>query len=167
MTLAERLSEYISACFTGLWLQSHEHEDAIAEIAELCRKENWHLAIWDVEQGLQIPGQANGQALDAGGSDPLAAIRAINALAAPNSSAILVLVNFHRFLNSPEIIQAVAKQILAGKNNRTFLVILSSLVQIPPELEKQIIVVEHELPTREQLRKIMFRDCYRGGGTTR
>ena len=156
MTLAERLSEYISACFTGLWLQSHEHEDAIAEIAELCRKENWHLAIWDVEQGLQIPGQANGQALDAGGSDPLAAIRAINALAAPNSSAILVLVNFHRFLNSPEIIQAVAKQILAGKNNRTFLVILSSLVQIPPELEKQIIVVEHELPTREQLRKIMF-----------
>lgn len=156
MTLAERLSEYISACFTGLWLQSHEHEDAIAEIAELCRKENWHMAIWDVEQGLQIPGQANEQALDAGGSDPLAAIRAINALAAPNSSAILVLLNFHRFLNSPEIIQAVAKQILAGKNNRTFLVILSSLVQIPPELEKQIVVVEHELPTREQLRKIMF-----------
>ena len=75
MTLAERLSEYISACFTGLWLQSHEHEDAIAEIAELCRKENWHMAVWDVEQGLQIPGQANGQALDAGGSDPLAAIR--------------------------------------------------------------------------------------------
>ena len=99
----------------GLWLQSHEHEDAIAEIAELCRKENWHMAIWDVEQGLQIPGQANEQALDAGGSDPLAAIRAINALAAPNSSAILVLLNFHRFLNSPEIIQAVAKQILAER----------------------------------------------------
>ena len=89
-------------------------------------------------KGLQIPGQANGQAQDAGGSDPLAAIRAINALAAPDGSAILVLVNFHRFLNSPEIIQAVAKQILAGKNNRTFLVILSPLVQIPPELEKQI-----------------------------
>ena len=34
--------------------------------------------------------------------------------------------------------------------------ILLSPVQIPPELEKQIVVVEHELPTREQLRKIMF-----------
>jgi hypothetical protein len=31
MTLAERLSEYVRACFTGLWVQSHEHDDAIAE----------------------------------------------------------------------------------------------------------------------------------------
>ncbi len=156
MTLTERFSEYISACFTGIWLQSHEHEDAIAEIGDLCRKENWHIAVWDVEQGLQIPGQTGAAPLEAGGSDPLAAIRAINALAKSDSSAILVLVNFHRFLNSAEIIQAVAKQILAGKNNRTFLVILSSQVQIPPELEKQIVVVEHELPTREQLRNLIF-----------
>ena len=156
MSLSEQLSEYISACFTGLWVQSYEHEDAISEIAELCRRENWNLAIWDCEQGLQIPGQTNGQTQDTGGSDPLAAIRAINALATPEGSAILVLVNFHRFLNSPEIIQAIAKQIHAGKNNRTFLVILSPLVQIPPELEKQVIVVDHELPTREQAEKIIF-----------
>jgi hypothetical protein len=114
------------------------------------------LAIWDCEQGLQIPGQANRQTQDAGASDPLAAIRAINALATPEGSAILVLVNFHRFLNSAEIIQAVAKQIHAGKNNRTFLVILSPLVQIPPELEKQIVVVEHELPNSEQVRNLIF-----------
>ena len=84
----------------------------------------------------------------------------------PNGSAILVLVNFHRFLNSPEIIQAVAKQILAGKNNRTFLVILSPLVQIPPELEKQIIVVEHELTDPGATEKFNFWDCNRGGGET-
>ena len=159
MNLNHRLSELIEACFTGLWVQSCEHEDALAEIAEMCRRENWHMATWDVAAGLQIPGQANGQAQDAGGSDPLAAIRAINALATPNGSAILVLVNFHKFLNSPEIIQAVAKQILAGKNNRTFLVILSPLVQIPPELEKQILVVEHELPTREQVKNIFSSIC--------
>ena len=39
MNLNDRLSELISACFTGLWVQSHEHEDAMAEIAELCRRE--------------------------------------------------------------------------------------------------------------------------------
>ena len=37
MTLAERLRELIDACFTGLWVQSHEHDDAFAEIARLCR----------------------------------------------------------------------------------------------------------------------------------
>ena len=58
MTLAERLSEYIQACFSGIWVESHEHEDALAEIAQLCRRENWRLAVWDLEQGLQVRGTA-------------------------------------------------------------------------------------------------------------
>ena len=81
MTLTQRLTEYISACFTGLWVNSHEHDDALAEIAQLCRDQNWRLAVWDIASGLQIPGQNN--PTDAGGSDPLAAIRSINAMASP------------------------------------------------------------------------------------
>ena len=131
MSLAQQLAEYISACFTGLWIESHEHDDALAEIAQMCREQNWRLAVWDIERGLQIPGQANGQPADAGGNDPLAAIRSINALASADSSAILVLVNFHRFLQSAEIVQALAQQISAGKQNRTFIVILSPVVADP------------------------------------
>ena len=86
MSLTQTLNEYISACFTGLWVQSHEHEDALTEIAHLCRDHQWRLATWDIAQGLQVPGQS-GEA-DAGGSDPLAAIRSINALASPDSSAM-------------------------------------------------------------------------------
>ena len=56
MTLSERLVEYISACFTGLWIESHEHPDALIEIARMCRDQNWRLASWDVDRGLQIPG---------------------------------------------------------------------------------------------------------------
>ena len=44
MSLTERLSEMVRACFTGLWIESHEHEDALAEIAQLCRNEEWRLA---------------------------------------------------------------------------------------------------------------------------
>ena len=128
MSLTQRLTEYISACFTGLWVESHEHDDALAEIAQMCRDQNWRLATWDVERGLQIPGQANGQAADAGGNDPLAAIRSINALASADSSAILVLVNFHRFLQSAEIVQALAQQISSGKAIARFVVILSPVV---------------------------------------
>jgi len=155
MTFGERISEYVSAAFTGLWIQSFEHEDALVEIAQMCRQENWRLALWDIDAGLQIPGQVNGESVDAGGNDPLAAIRALNALASPDSSALLVLVNFHRFINNPEVIQATAKQIAAGKNNRTFVVVLSPVVEIPVELEKQFIVVEHELPNREQARNLI------------
>ena len=80
MTLTQRLTEYIAACFTGLWIQSAEHDDAIAEIAQMCRQENWRCAVWDVERGLQLPSQSNGQLADAGGTDPLAAIRLLSRL---------------------------------------------------------------------------------------
>jgi hypothetical protein len=154
MSLSKQLTEHISACFSALWVQSFEHEDALREIAQMCREQNWRLASWDVEQGLQIPGQGNGQPTDAGGSDPLAAIRSLNALASPDSSAILVLTNFHRYLASPEIVQALARQIALGKANRTFVLILSPILSIPIELEKLFAVIEHELPHREQIEEI-------------
>ena len=154
MQLSQQLTEYISACFTGLWIRSHEHEDALAEIAALCRDEDWRMAVWDIDQGLRLAGGSGGDNADAGASDPLAAIRSINALASDDSSAILVLVNFHRFVNSAEVIQALARQIMAGKQNRTFIIVLSPIVQIPTELEKQMVVIEHELPGRDQLEEL-------------
>jgi len=152
MTLSQRLREYIAACFTGLWVESHEHEDALTEISQLCRQENWRLATWSIDQGLKIAGQTAG--VDSGTNDPLAAIRSLNALAGADSSALLVLVNFHRFLNSAEVVQTLATQITAGKQNRTFVVILSPVVQIPTELEKAFAVIEHELPDRDQIEQI-------------
>ena len=151
MSLTERVSEYVRACFTGIWIESHEHDDALAEMAALCRQENWRLAVWDVDRGLQVSGQ---QATDAGGNDPLAAIHSLGPLAAPDSSALLVLVNFHKFLNSAEVVQALARQISVGKQQRTFVVVLSPVVQIPVELEKLFVVIEHELPSRGQLEEI-------------
>ena len=152
MSLVQNLVEYISACFTGLWVQSHEHEDALREIAEMCREQQWRLAVFDIDRGLQLPGQTGGQ--DVGGNDPLAAIRAINALAAPDTSALLVLVNAHRYLQSAEIVQALAQQIISGKQSRTFCIVLSPLLQVPVELEKLMAVVEHDLPDRQQLEAI-------------
>ena len=154
MTLSERLVEYISACFTGIWIQSAEHDDALSEIAQMCRQENWRLAVWDINSGLRLSGQGDDQPADAGGSDPLAAIRALSALTAPDSSAILVLQNFHRFLQSAEIVQALAQAITAGKQTRAFVVVLSPLVEIPIELQKLFVVLEHDLPDRRQIEEI-------------
>ena len=150
MSLTERLGEYVRACFTGIWIESHEHQDALVAIAQLCRQEQWQLATWDIEQGFQIPGAE----IETTGNDPLAAIRSVNRLATSDGTSILVLQNFHRFLQSAEIVQAIAQQIVAGKQNRTILVVLAPVVQLPIELEKLFVVIEHELPNREQLAEI-------------
>jgi len=148
-TLTESLREYIAAAFPGLWVQSAEHDEALREIPALAAAEKWSLAVWDIDRGLQVGGNTA-----PGASDPLAALRALPALAKADSSAVLVLPNFHKFLGSPEIIQAMAHQLQTGKQNRTFVVVLSPIVQIPVELEHQFVVLEHALPDREQIQKI-------------
>src|SRR6516162_10944284 len=154
MTLAERLSEFVRAAFTGLWVQSSEPDDAIAAIAQLCRQQGWNLAAWDIDRGLNLHGRAteSGTAISAG--DPLSAIRALGAMANPEGTAILVLRNLHKFLGNIEVLQALDSAIAAGKTARTFVVVLSPVVQIPVELERQFVVIEHDLPGRDQLERI-------------
>ena len=149
MTLSNALREYIAAAFPGIWVESHEHEEAIREIAALCKEQKWSMATWDIDTGLQ---SGAGAALAA--PDPLTAVRALANMAVPDSSVLLVLPNYHKFLGSPEIIQCLANALQAGKTRRTFIVILSPIVQLPVELERQFVVIEHHLPGREQLQKI-------------
>ena len=150
MSLTNKLSELVAACFTGIWIESHEHQDAVVEIAALCREQQWNLATWDVDQGMVITGTDN--SVDA--ADPLAAIRALNAMATTDGTSLLVMKNLHRFISSTEIVQALQHQLITGKQNRTIVVALAPAVSIPPELEKLFVVVEHALPTREQLEDI-------------
>ncbi|QEG24799.1 AAA family ATPase [Mariniblastus fucicola] len=149
MNLTERLGELISACFTGIWIESHEHQDAIVEIAQLCRDEGWSFANWDIEQGMTLSG---GETSSEAG-DPLAAVRSLKALASDDGTAVLVMNNLHRFIGSTEVMQAVQRQLVAGKQNRTILIVLSPVVSIPAELEL-FVVVEHEMPSRDQLLEI-------------
>ena len=151
MTLAERLQELVRAAFSGIYIVSFEHQDAILEIGRLCHQQGWSLATWDIDNGLALAGRNDDRPTAVNATDPLAAIRSLNALATADGTAILVLKNFHRFLNSVEIVQALDSQINAGKQNRTFVVILAPVVQIPIELEKQFVVLEHELPGRDQI----------------
>ena len=154
MTLAERLSEFVRAAFTGLWIQSFEHDDAIAEIARLCRQQAWALATWDIDRGLNLQGRDTDSGTAVSASDPLSAIRSLGAMANPDGTALLVLRNFHRLLNNIEIVQALDSAIAAGKTGRTFVVVLSAVVNIPIELERQFVVIEHDLPGRDQLERI-------------
>ena len=98
--------------------------------------------------------QRDGPQPEVAAGDPLAAIRALPALAEEDGTALLLLHNFHRFLTNPEVVQTVVSQILAGKQQRTFVVILAPVVQLPVELEKLFVVVEHALPDRGHLEQI-------------
>ena len=145
--LTKTLRNYVDAAFSGIWIETYEPDEAAKEIDTFCRNENWRYAIWDIEQGLKIDN-------DYQKIDPLTVVQSLGSLANGETPILLVLRNYHRFLGSIEIVQAVERQIAQGKTRRAFIIVLAPIVQIPPELEKLFVVVEHPLPDREQLRQI-------------
>ena len=151
MTLAQRLAEYVRACFTGLWITSFEHDDALSEIAQLCQQENWRLASWDIDQGFLMVGGGAAECNQA--TDPLAAIRAATALASPDGAA-------YRFQEFSSVLAkrrdrpGPAQPAHRRQTAAIFYVVLAPVVQIPLELEKQFVVIEHELPGQEQLESL-------------
>ncbi len=159
MSLVSQLNDYINAAFSGLWVQTVEPDEAERELVEHARRRGWTLAVWDVARGLRFPADSTATVPEV--NDPLAVLRALPTLAPAGGSnneqhhtTLLVLPNFHRFLNSPEIVQTLFEQLVAGKQRRIFVVVLSPVVQIPVELERVFVIVDHELPTQDQLGQI-------------
>jgi len=149
MKLTDQLTDFVNAAFTGIWIETREPDEAEKEIVQHAAAKKWKLAVWDVAGGLRLPGTSSQP--DAGTGDPLAALRALPALGDEKGTALLVMHNFHRFLGNPEVIQTTFQQLVVGKQQRTSIVVLSPAVQIPVELEKLFVVLEHSLPDRMQL----------------
>src|SRR3954452_18620719 len=51
MTLTEQLTDYVNAAFTGLWVLTHEPDEAEREIVEHARGQRWRVASWDGARG--------------------------------------------------------------------------------------------------------------------
>lgn len=159
MSLVQQLIDYINAAFCGLWIQTQEPDEAERELIEQARQARWGLIVWDLARGLRFP---TGHEMSLEANDPVSVLRALPSLAPAETpvsngepaTTVLLLPNFHRFLQSPEIIQTLFETLVAGKQRRLFVIVMSPLVQIPIELEKQFVVIEHALPNRDQLARI-------------
>src|SRR5581483_5246333 len=94
--LTDTLTDYIHACFTGIWVQTSEPDEAEREITRLAREKKWKIAVWDIATGLRLPASPGTARHDAGPGDPLAMLRALPGLAEKDGTAVLLLHNFHR-----------------------------------------------------------------------
>lgn len=150
-SLHNQLDELIRACFTGIWVKTLEANEAVAEIRQLSSSQAWQCLSWDILGGLTVAG---GESVT-GTNDPLFAIKSIAAHATANGTSVLTLLNFHRFMGSAEIVQALTQAVIAGKATRQIIVIVAPVVQLPPELQRLFVVVEHDVPTRQELQTLL------------
>jgi ATP-dependent 26S proteasome regulatory subunit len=130
MLNTNEMVDYLRAGFPCIWIKTSEADRVEREVFPLIQGyENvtFQCKKWDLINH----------------KDPMLAINSLNE---DNENTIQFAENFHWFIEKPPIIQAIKNAIPVWSNQGKCFVVISHTVKIPPELEKDFIVMEHSLP---------------------
>jgi len=148
----QELDTYIRARYPLLWVVTPEEKRALEEIDSLAQAHKKRLLIWSVTTGLVNP--ALPDRVDSSKRDPLALLTTI---LDDSESCIWVLRDFHPFLKEPTIVRRL-REVSFGLQTQTVsktVILLGPVLKIPPELEKEITVIDFNLPTESQIEAML------------
>ena len=149
----EEIGLLIRAKYPILYIVSWEErriEDVLRAVARERRKK---LYGWSLTEGIFPLDDYEGPPVDPATHAPQ---RALDLIAGSQEQAIFVLKDFHPFLDEqrpdqPVIVRRLRDITNELKRSYKTLIILSPLLRFPPELEKDITVLDYSLPTRQEL----------------
>ncbi len=142
------LETLIRARYPIIYVVSWEEkrvEDALRTITQARGKKMYQ---WTVTQGMVV----NSANRDEPTRDPLAAL---DFVFNSRDQAVFLFKDFHPFLNDVALVRRMRDLTYALKTSYKTLVLLSPLLKLPPELEKEITVVDYALPSLEDLGKLL------------
>ncbi len=169
MTLGEELIPHIRAGFSGIWIRSDEHDEAVLEILSEAQKRNgWSVHCFDFAQGLTLWNESAKSWTSVSPraeTETATLINAINkfkqASGRPedNKFSLLMLRNIHLLfqnaMNRATLFAALLTALHSGKMSGNAYLCLSPMSQLPPELEKQFVILDHKLPDSKQIETII------------
>ncbi len=144
------LETLIRARYPIIYVVSWEEkrvEDALRAITKARGKKMYQ---WTVTQGMVL----NPLNRDEATRDPLAAL---DFVMESRDQAVFLLKDFHPFLSDTSLVRRMRDLTYALKTSYKTLILLSPLLKLPPELEKEITVVDYALPSPEDLGHLL--DC--------
>src|SRR4051794_14262428 len=145
------LDTLIRARYPLIYLVSWEEQRLDAILQDVAQNHGKSLLTWSVTRGLRRLGARTVPMNDAS-RDPIEALRAIGKLSDPS---LVVLKDFHSYLDSPPVVRAMRELAQDLKSTYTTVILLSPTMVIPTELEKEISVLDVPLPTFRDLLQLL------------
>jgi len=148
--MSARITHYLQAGYPGLYLVSPEDARVEAELKAIARTLDYNLCFWSVISGLvETKTKKIHQA-----QDPLEALQTIESL--PEKSVIL-LKDFHLFLADPNpvLICKMKEALGEAKTQSKTLIVLGCRLVLPPELEREMTVLDFALPDKKGLAVVL------------
>ena len=147
----QELDTLVRARYPLVWLVTWEEQRLEAILGGLADSHGKQLLTWSVGRGFRRPPGARTPPPE-GGEEPLAALRAVEKLGEPS---LVVLKDFHPFLQDPVVVRALRDLAQHLKSTFTTLFVLSPTLSIPVELEKDVSVLDVPLPTYRDLLQLL------------
>lgn len=158
MKLIEEIETLIRARYPLLYIVSSEEsrvQQVLLEIADRRQKRlfEWSISTGIVPAGTSIQSQRNRNPAT---KDPLAALDQVIEQVEP---AIFIFKDFHPFLTKGnfQVIRKLKEIALHLKNSFKTVVLVSPLMEIPTDLEKEITLLNFPLPDRDDLGNLLDR----------
>src|SRR3954470_9080069 len=145
-----QIINYIRAGYSGLYIVSHEEQRVEAEFKGIAKDSGFGLFFWSCVDGLVNTSTPQQNTV----LEPLEALEAIRSL---KEKTIILLKDFHLFLVDPNpVLLRKLKDVLAeSKTKNHALIVLGCRLTVPPELEREITVIEFKLPDKAQLSLVL------------
>src|SRR5512133_3181439 len=148
----QELDELVRARYPLVYLVTSEEQRLEAILSELAETHGKALLGWSVAKGFRREGGSKTAAGLDGAREPLAALAAIEKLSEPS---LVVLKDFHPYLQDPAVVRALRELSHSLKSTFTTVVLLSPTLVIPPEIEKEVSVLDVPLPGYRDLLQLL------------
>lgn len=158
MNFAQEIETLIRARYPILYILSSEEARAHQLLLEVAQKRQKKVFEWSCTTGI-VPAGTSIQSQkyrNAPTKDPLLALDQVIDQVEP---AIFVFKDFHPFLARTNfaVVRKLKEIALHLKNSQKTIILIAPVLEIPTELEKEVTVLTHPLPTRDELSELLDR----------
>lgn len=142
----------IRARYPLIYIVSYEEYRVETKLKSIAMARDKKLFIWSSTEGMRGVAGAGG-----GGREIRDPLKALDYILDSKEDAIFVLRDYHPYLKVPDVVRKLRDvRHELGKTYKTC-ILLSPVQVIPTELEKELAVVDWELPGKDAMRRIMER----------
>ena len=141
------LSPYIKAGYSILYLQSVEEARCEGNILATAKELKRDVRIWSYTSGFA----------DSDGGNPDVTVdpqEALIKIKGEKPNTIFIMRDFHTFFSNPKILRHVRDIASEFSQQKKTMIIVSPVKKLAPEIERDVTVIEFDLPKKDEIQKI-------------
>lgn len=148
-----QLMDYVRAGYPAVIFTTAEEDRALAECETIAKRNGLDFAFWSLTKGFQKPNQRSGATNQ--NSDPTEVLKKGLEVNSYGTGGIYCVLDFHPYIKTPNVWRTAKDVFKDAKPKGITFVFISVKFEVPPELEREVIISSLQLPTREELQRLL------------